>query len=808
MTRRFVHIIFTFLCLLIAVGVSAQQKVGRWTIFPTIAEKYTNVIETPTKVYFHYGSALFSLSKDDNESYFYNFENKLADTSPITGIWYNYDDNYLAVAYRSGNIDIIYDDGETVNMADIKDAVLASGHGINDIAFGNGRIYVATEFGLVVYDAQKHQVIESGIYNQPIEKVFSMGDHIVIKIGVDIYASPYDMRHNSFDSFTPVCRVWCSDIKKLNDTDLVFTHSTTAVIYRFTLDFDTNATKGANYANATGSNLVAFDGGLAALSGSTIYFFDPATGDASKKDIPQAYQTKPFFVGTGPQSVWFDTPDGITQIDLSADTPAILMQPYKPEGFTMGDASQMVRSADGKKLYVGNYAVSYFHAAGSGDGYHTIARTCVVDEDGTIRNYQPAVISLSKDEAPDFVRVQGEDKTTLMTGGPARMCVDPDDNSILYLPNRQAGLFVLKDAQVYKLFNSFNTPYKKGDWSEDIFEAAIDQDGNLWMAKSYVSQPYWMLPAAKRRDMLNAKASDWVNVPTPSSFKGERDIHAFFCKKSDVNFLFTGAYHSGLLAMDNNGTPSNFSDDSYQHHTAIYDQNGNSVNIIYLTCIDEDHNGNVWIGTGQGLFIIENPADALSTSMRVKRPVVPRNDGTSLGDYLLETECIYMISTDPSNRKWIATENSGLYLVSPDGTEILAHYTSDNSSLPSDCVYSVNADPTSNKVFIGTAAGTVAYDSDSSPAADDYSEVYAYPNPVRPGYTGWITIAGLMDGSLVKIADAAGNVFYQGTSEGGMISWDGCDSAGNRVKAGVYFVLASQNASGNSGAVAKIMIIN
>ena len=119
------------------------------------------------------------------------------------------------------------------------------------------------------------------------------------------------------------------------------------------------------------------------------------------------------------------------------------------------------------------------------------------------------------------------------------------------------------------------------------------------------------------------------------------------------------------------------------------------------------------------------------------------------------------------------------------------------------------ADPNSNRVWFGTTQGVVCYESDSAPAADDYSDVYAYPNPVRPEYNGWITITGLMENSLVKIADAAGNVFFQGTSEGGMISWDGCGRDGQRVRSGIYFVFASQNGSGgSSGAVTKIMVVN
>ncbi len=124
-------------------------------------------------------------------------------------------------------------------------------------------------------------------------------------------------------------------------------------------------------------------------------------------------------------------------------------------------------------------------------------------------------------------------------------------------------------------------------------------------------------------------------------------------------------------------------------------------------------------------------------------------------------------------------------------------------------IFSVLCDPNNNKVYFGTDQGLVIYTSNSAPASEDYSDVYAYPNPVRPDYTGWITIRGLMDKSLVKIADAAGNVFFTTRSEGGMVTWDGCDASGERVKTGVYYVFASQNENGDaSGVVTKIMVVN
>ena len=113
-----------------------------------------------------------------------------------------------------------------------------------------------------------------------------------------------------------------------------------------------------------------------------------------------------------------------------------------------------------------------------------------------------------------------------------------------------------------------------------------------------------------------------------------------------------------------------------------------------------------------------------------------------------------------------------------------------------------------NRVFIGTKKGMLIYESDAAPSQADYSDVYAYPNPVRPDYSGHITIAGLMDNSLMKIADSMGNVLYSGRSTGGMFVWDGCNSDGSRVNTGVYYVFASQNEDGHSsGCVTKILVV-
>ncbi len=810
MFRKTLHILATALCLTVVFAADAQMKTGRWTSY-AVSGAMNKIAETSDMVYFHLGPSLFSLSFDDNEFYTYSQTNKLSDTSAITGIWYCAEGGYLFVAYESGNIDVIYDNGNVVNMADIKDAVLSSGRTINDVAFASGRIYVATDFGIVVYDAAKNQVIESGIFNTSIDRIMVMGDRLVISIKEQFYEAPLDIRHNQLDKFTLLTRLYYKDLTPLDDTRFVYVASSDSKVYLATPNFEGHwaSTKLIDTGDALVNNIETYSDGVAIYCNDKVLTYDFA-GNLVEAMLPDDYVGCTTMTSTGLSSVWVDTADGIARMDFSAGTPTVTMQPFRPEAFTMLNPAAMTWSADGSRLYISNIGPSHHLAGIKGDGFEIIAKVCSV-EDGIISDVMPSSVSL--DSSPVLTNMQKRYNTTEIIGGPSQPVVDPDDKDIIYLPVRIPGVFVIKNGEVLNLFNSTNTPFpKEADEYQNVFLSAIDQDGNFWLGDGYnTPATIYVLPAEKRKSKIReVEKSDWIEFTLPASFEiPNRDYFVTFCRKSNYAFISCGNWGAGFVMMDNNGTPSNFRDDKFIHHTALTDQNSTSLTHAYTSCAVEDANGAIWVGTNQGVFVIDSPAKAMSNTLTVRRPIVPRNDGTQLGDYLLSTDKIQDIAVDPSNRKWIVTENSGAYLVSEDGTEIIANYNTSNSSLPSNCVYTVAADNGINKVYFGTSLGTVCFESDSSPAAEDYSEVYTYPNPVRPEYTGWITVAGLMDDSLVKIADAAGNVFYQGRSEGGMISWDGCDASGNRVRTGVYYVFVSQNATGtSSGAVAKILVVN
>ena len=84
--------------------------------------------------------------------------------------------------------------------------------------------------------------------------------------------------------------------------------------------------------------------------------------------------------------------------------------------------------------------------------------------------------------------------------------------------------------------------------------------------------------------------------------------------------------------------------------------------------------------------------------------------------------------------------------------------------------------------------------------------VWAYPNPVKPDYTGDITITGLAVNATVMILTSNGSLVHQGKCSSGIYKWDGRDLKGEKVASGIYMV-ATATENGEKGTVCKIAII-
>lgn len=243
----------------------------------------------------------------------------------------------------------------------------------------------------------------------------------------------------------------------------------------------------------------------------------------------------------------------------------------------------------------------------------------------------------------------------------------------------------------------------------------------------------------------------------------------------------------------------------YQDFT---NQDGVSYNTnILIYNIIEDKSHNMWVATNKGPLYIKSD-EVGQDNVVFYQEKVPRNDGTNLADYLLTGIGIYMIAIDGGGRKWFGTVNNGVFLVSEDNMTQLQHFTSENSPLISDNVLSISINSQTGEVFFLTDKGLCSYVSDATEANDEMTKdnVWAYPNPVEPSYTGPITITGLTYDADVKILASNGALIAEGRSNGGTFVWDGCDKKGRRVASGVYMV-ATAMSDGSKGTVCKIAII-
>lgn len=806
--------IFITLCALAALAMpSAAQSVGEWYVFPRFDGQAQSLIDTPSIVYYVSGGSLYSYDKDSGETYSYSTQNKLADTN-ITKARYNYTGKYLFVAYANSNIDLIYDDGRVINMPDIKDATLTTSKVVNDVDFYKGKIYVATNFGLVVFDDSRHEVVESGIYNKDIQFVGASKDYIIVypRDSYEIYRSSVIDRHNTFNTFHKWFNRYVGGLQTAGE-DLYLINGNDGSLQYFDLDWDIleySATV-MDIKDIKSMHRDAYDNvhiqtadQLLTLN-STGEVIDRLTLADQVKNQTLAYE-KDF------GSIWGLDSHGLANYDLTTSPLTLLSDKHKPSATTIDEAVYFNVSADGSRIYVNNIGSTAFKTVGNipYDGTWYVQRTDCF-ENGNITD---EAIAEAKCEVPVSIREQTNNNSTLMYGGCSRLAVDPDNPRRYYIGNTIEGLFVAEGGKQLGKFNSANAPINPswGGVSARVFDVQFDPDGNLWLGAQGNASfcPYLILTKDKvKGDLSKITKSDWITTKHLGVFTGFKDMGSVMCTKSNMFINFDGTWFGKLCVYDTKGTYANTADDVIQVWEKLTDQDGNSYTAERWVCGVEDLKGRVWLGSSAGIIELTNPASFTNPSARIKRLKVPRNDGTGLADYLLATEQVNCIAVDGINRKWIATENSGVYLVSEDGDRIIENYTTDNSQLPSNSVYSVVCDPKSSDVYFGLKTGVIKYTSTASPARNDYSEVYAYPNPVRPDYTGWITITGLMDDSLVKIADSAGNVIFQGRSTGGMMVWDGCDAAGNRVHSGVYLVLASQNATGSSsGAVTKIVVIN
>lgn len=748
---------------------AAQYGAGEWIVHPTFAgSKATNCIDTGSKIYSLVGSTLYCYDKESATNTSLDKGNLLSDVA-VSQIFYNSDKGYLVVAYSSCNLDVILPDGRVHNIPDYKDAILHKAKAINDVTFAPGEMVVATNFGFITFDDDTWTLKERRIYEANFSSVAVVGDYLLMSYGNLIYYSPKSAPYETIWGRPNYSHsLGSGKITPIAGNKFFLSTASALYVMSFT---DNNGTLSFTSTKIASNKPITVQhtpsGFVASFFTSNYYYTFDSNGDNATK-----YTGNELYTTSEDGNWWVLGTNGLAHIVGGVKSSYI-----KPAAIDITTVAYWLSYDKLTKRMI----------LSSTDVYAT-TRTDVVGRKTEIDAYKDGQWS-------NILPASG----VPTSDGNFRVLPSAVEPGAYYFSKRTQGVVKVKDGAVQYILTSSNSPTSNRPYS-----MAFDSQNNLWMVNARnTTAPVVALPADKVT-ATTVKSSDFfsTNIPAISSagFKNPR----FGIGKNDTKFFSGGQYRDAISVWTSNDDLSTKQSVQFNSFT---DQDSKSLEYNYIQCLIADNDGLIWVGHDTGVFTMD-PDEVFGADFRVQRVKVPRNDGTPLADVLLDGIQVNSIACDNLNRKWLGTNGSGIYLVSPDGTQILKNFTTQNSYLSNDIIYDVCCDLETNAVFVVTPTGVVEYLTDATPAEDNYDNVYAYPSPVKPDFTGLVTIKGLMDSSYVTILDSDGTVVYQTVSTGGVATWSACDSQGNRLPTGTYLVKASQTQNDpNASVVTKILVI-
>ena len=343
------------------------------------------------------------------------------------------------------------------------------------------------------------------------------------------------------------------------------------------------------------------------------------------------------------------------------------------------------------------------------------------------------------------------------------------------------GLVEMLHGEYVRSYNASNSGLHNGLNGHLVAGVAFDEFGNLWIAQD-----------------LNDVA---LQCLTPDgqwySYRAPFTMYAFGLTLDALGNKWMTNNGAGIAVFNDNFTPADPSDDNWVQLTADYGRGNLPNNTVF--CIAEDHDLQVWIGTSEGVTIMYDPS--LLYTSDFQDAACPIIDGYCL----FRDQQVNDIAVDGYNRKWIATEN-GVFLVNLDGTAVLEHFTEANSPLFDDDVRSIAIDPQTGEVFMGTAKGVISYIGDAVQGLPNAETLYAYPNPAYVDQATPVMIKGMRAFSSVKVTTAAGRLVRTLDAQGGEVPWDLHDTWGNPVNPGIYLLMVA-DPDGKGAGIAKITVL-
>lgn len=372
-------------------------------------------------------------------------------------------------------------------------------------------------------------------------------------------------------------------------------------------------------------------------------------------------------------------------------------------------------------------------------------------------------------------------------------------NNSIYVGGYGSGQLIINQTSngfKFDTLTNFNSPFKGVAGFPNyviVGNSKLDKYGNIWSAN-------W---STDRGNVLVKQSKD-------GSFKGYQNCFSdlntnYFTLDIDnndtkwmgsstANVTASGELSTqGLYYFNDNGTPDNLNDD---YCGTLTTSKYTTLRSMAQTDVKVDKSGFVWIGTPNGVSVVVNPSAAITSKSPnfIVREIKP-----------LRELNVRQIMVDALNNKWVAT-TKGVYVLNPDGTDVISIFNSTNTPIPVNEVFSMVNDPISGEVYFGTQKGLYAANSLSIEPTDTY-DIICSPQPFKRNTDEYLVIDGLASSTEIKITTLDGELVKSLKTESKKTVWDGKNEKGELVRSGIYLIIASSSTT-DSKEVAKFMVVD
>lgn len=747
-------------------GFAQVPAIGLWRDHSPFGEAH-QVINGNGKIWCASPFSIFSVDKEENSIDRWSKVNGLAETG-IRSIGWDEGTSSLIIAYKNSNVDILSASGIN-NINAIKNSLQSGDKNIYSIYTLNNLAYLSAGIGIIVLDLKKYEVKDTYILG-------SSGNKIKINaVSTDVnslYAATTEGVKKAALSSPNLSdyRNWqlisgtngllageAEQVTTLNNQLIVVKQDSVFIQTGINWNFIYTDGWKINKADVADNKLLLSEsfnntGRLVVIN---------STGTVERIIQNNTYTRQPRQSTLVDTDYWIaDALAGLSKFGNNS------FQSYVPNSPTSVATGEM--KVNKGVLWASAGAVTNnWQPVGNKNGLFRFT-------DNNWKNFNASLLP-AMDSLPDCITV----------------AIDHRD-ATLWAGSYGGGLFSISTNNSISVYKQ-NSPLQAALFSPGNYRVsglAFDQENNLWISNY----------GAEKNLHVRKSDGTWrsFTVPFPLTENAVSGIMV-----DDLNQKWIIAPNGQGIICFNHGLSIENSNDDRWKWFRTGKGNGNLPDNNVLSILI-DKNSFIWIGTKQGIGIVQCPQDIFTTqSCEAILPIVQPDN---FAGYLFRDEEVQCMALDGADRKWIGTKN-GVWLISDDGEKTIYRFTAENSPLPGNDVKQIAVDDKNGEVFFTTSNGMASFRSTATTGAVTNKEVLVFPNPVPPGYTGTIAIRGLANNSILKITELDGRLVFQTRALGGQAIWNGKNYKGQSVSTGVYLVLINDDGKQEKYAT-KIVFIN